>query len=543
MSTTQELLLARSKSDDLALLIGNGRWTYRHLFEEAGRRAMLFEDLRHKGRPPHVGILLDNVPDYIFWLTAGALSGTVIVGINSTYRGDQLGRLIRHTDCQIIVTSTKGEQLLEGVDTGVPDELIMTVDTPSYAETLAELEQPREWREISPDDLYLLIFTSGSTDLPKAVRCSHRRFSRNGSHVGQLAEIGPGQVIYSPLPLFHSAASFTGWATAVTTGATLSARERFSASATLPDVRRFGAVMLTYTGKVLNYILATPEQNDDVDNPLRLAIGNEASTRDIREFSRRFGCRVRDSYGSTEGMIIIRRGPSMPEGSLGLSEPTVKVIDPETQIECPPATFGPDHQVLNFEEAVGEIVETAPRSDFEGYYGNVQATNERFHHGWYWSGDLAYRDSDGWFYFAGRSNEWLRVDGENFAAAPLETIIGRFPDVRTLAVYAVPDDPVGDRVMVALEMTEGSEFDAGAFDTFLAGQPDMGTKWLPAFVRISYELPKLSSMKLNKRQLRQEAWEVDGVYWRPAGGDSLRPLTAADRAGLRPLLHTERSPN
>jgi fatty-acyl-CoA synthase len=198
MSTTQELLLARSESDDVALLIGSCRWTYRQLVEEAGRRAALFENLRDKGRPPHVGILLDNVPDYIFWLTAGALSGTVIVGLNSTYRGDQLGRLIRHTDCQIVVTSTTGEQLLAGVDTGVPDELIMPVDSPSYLETLAKLEQPRGWREISPDDLYLLIFTSGSTDLPKAVRCSHRTFSRNGSHVGQLAATVPGEVIYSP---------------------------------------------------------------------------------------------------------------------------------------------------------------------------------------------------------------------------------------------------------------------------------------------------------------------------------------------------------
>jgi fatty-acyl-CoA synthase len=536
MSTTQELLLARSDSADLALMIGDGRWTYSQLLGEAGRRAALFDELRDKGRPPHVGILLNNVPDYVFWLAAGALSGTVIVGINSTYRGDQLGKLIRHTDCQVVVTSTGHEKLLLGVDTGVPDELIMTVDTPSYGETLVQFESRQEWREVSPDDLYLLIFTSGSTNLPKAVRCSHRRFSRNGVHVGQIAEIMPGEVIYSPLPLFHSAGSFTGWATAVTTGATLSARERFSASGTLPDVRRFGAVMLTYTGKVLNYILATPEQNDDADNRLRIAMGNEASPRDIREFSRRFGCRVRDSYGSTEGMIIIRRDPSMPDGSLGLSEPSVKVIDPATRIECPPAEFAAERQVLNFEEAVGEIVDTAPNYGFEGYYGNSQATNERFHDGWYWSGDLAYRDSDGWFYFAGRSNEWVRVDGENFAAAPLETIIGRFPDVQTLAVYAVPDDPVGDRVMVALEMREGSDFDPAAFDAFLAGQPDMGTKWVPSFVRISYELPKLSSMKVNKRRLRQEAWKVDDVYWRPNGGNSLQPLTVKDRARLSRLL-------
>ena len=75
--------------------------------------------------------------------------------------------------------------------------------------------------------------------------------------------------------------------------------------------------MMTYTGKVLNYILAVPEKEDDARHPPRLAIGNEASARDIVEFARRFGCDVRDSYGSTEGIIIIRRDPSMPAGALG----------------------------------------------------------------------------------------------------------------------------------------------------------------------------------------------------------------------------------
>ena len=111
---------------------------------------------------------------------------------------------------------------------------------------------------------------------------------------------------------------------------------KFSASNTLPDVRRYGATMLTYTGKVLNYVLATPEQPDDADSPLRLAIGNEASARDISEFARRFGATVRDSYGSTEGIIIIRRDPSMPANALGTADDSVRVMNAETGAECPP---------------------------------------------------------------------------------------------------------------------------------------------------------------------------------------------------------------
>jgi fatty-acyl-CoA synthase len=191
---------------------------------------------------------------------------------------------------------------------------------------------------------------------------------------------------------------------------------------------------------------------------------------------------------------------------------------------------------MNLEEAVGEIVETQPTSAFEGYYNNEEATNARFRSGSYWSGDLAYRDADGWLYFVGRSNEWLRVDGENFAAAPIEAIIGRHRDVRSVAVYAVPDEPVGDRVMVALELAAGGFFDPGAFDAFLDEQPDLGPKWRPAFVRVMEELPKLASMKIDKQRLRREAWRAKQVFWRPGKGERLRPLANADRARLEPLL-------
>lgn len=133
----------------------------------------------------------------------------------------------------------------------------------------------------------------------------------------------------------------------------------------------------------------------------------------------------------------------------------------------PAAGFGPDRRPLNLDEAVGEIVETAPTSAFEGYYNNDEATSARFRDGWYWSGDLAYRDAAGWLYFAGRSNEWLRVDGENFAAAPVESIIARHRDVRSVAVYAVPDDPVGDRVMAAIELRKGAPFDPVNDATFM----------------------------------------------------------------------------
>jgi fatty-acyl-CoA synthase len=536
VTTIADVLRARAADDSVAFLFGDSAWTYRRFTEEASRRAGLFDELRDGDRPPHIGVLLDNVPDYLLWLGAAVLSGSVVAGINSTYRGDQLGMLVRHTDCQVLVTDRASQTLLGGADHGVAEDRVLVIDSDEYVSRVAAQPADLPTRPVHDDDLLLLIFTSGSTGLPKAVRCTQGRLARTGAHVATIAELGHDDVIYSPLPFFHSSSLFTGWSSAITAGIPIATRPRFSASNTLPDIRRFGVTMLTYTGKVLNYILATPEKPDDSESRLRLAIGNEASTRDIREFARRFGCTVRDSYGATEGIIIIRRDPSMPETALGTSDPTVKVMDPETGEECPPVEFGPDGHPTNLDRAVGEIVETAPTAGFEGYYNNDEATRTRFRDGWYWSGDLAYRDTDGWLYFAGRSNEWLRVDGENFAAAPVEAIVGRHPDVRSVAVYAVPDDPVGDRVMVSLELRAGAEFDAAAFDAFLLGQPDLGTKWWPSFVRVTPELPKLASMKIDKQRLRREAWRVERVFWRPAKGEPLRALDHTDRERLDPLL-------
>jgi fatty-acyl-CoA synthase len=541
VSTAAELLLARADDDRPALLFEDRSWSHRQLVDEGRRRIALHApfqvEFREDDRPLHIGVLLDNTPEYVFWLAAAALSGAVVVGINSTYRGEPLRQLISHTDCDLVVTSSGHLSLLEGLDDVVPGDRMLVVDEPDYRAELERTEPAPATTTPAEDALFLLIFTSGSTGLPKAVRCTQGRFARTGAHVANLTQVAPGgDVVYCPLPFFHSASLFSGWAGALTAAVPIATRPRFSASGTLPDLRRHGATVLTYTGKVLNYILSVPEAPDDAESRLRLALGNEASLSDIREFARRFSCTVRDSYGSTEGMIIIRRDPSMPDDALGSAADTVKIVDPDTLNECPPVRAEADGRLSNLEEAVGEIVETAPTTGFEGYYKNPVATTTRFRNGWYWSGDLGYRDAEGWFYFAGRSNEWLRVDGENFAAAPVEVIVARHPSVRSVAVYAVPDDPVGDRVMVALELHRDSSFDPEAFDAFLADQPDLGPKWVPAFVRTTAELPKLASMKIDKTTLRREAWTAGDAYWRPAKGQSLRVLSAADRHHLDPLL-------
>jgi fatty-acyl-CoA synthase len=219
----------------------------------------------------------------------------------------------------------------------------------------------------------------------------------------------------------------------------------------------------------------------------------------------------------------------MPPGSLGRAPEGTVVLNAETEEECPPARFDDKGLLVNPDEAIGELVNKLGVAGFEGYWRNDEANAARTRDGMYWTGDLAYKDDQGFVYFAGRDFEWLRVDGENFAAAPVERILARFPEVVLAAVYAVPDPDVGDRVMAALQLRPGSSFDADAFATFLGQQPDLGTKWAPRFVRIADELPVTPTAKVLKRVLRRERWETsDAVWWQPAKGDRYRCLTQDD---------------
>ena len=215
-----------------------------------------------------------------------------------------------------------------------------------------------------------------------------------------------------------------------------------------------------------------------------------------------------------------------------MGTPGTVILDSETGEECPPAEFNPDGRLTNSEECIGEIANRKSAVTFEGYYNNEEANSARIRGGIFWTGDLGYRDADGFLYFAGRDFDWLRVDGENFAAAPVERILTRHPSVSLAAVYGVPDEEVGDQVMAALVLEPDATFEPDGFAAFLAGEPDLGTKWAPRYVRVAVELPSTQTNKILKRVLRRERWECQDPVWL-RDGETYRPLTPDDAGAIR----------
>jgi len=509
--TVQQLLRERAGDPAVAVKYADRVWTWAEHLDAAARQASALIGLADPARPLHVGTLLGNGPDMLTALAAAGLGGYVLCGINSTRRGDSLARDIVRADCQILLTDSAHRALLEGLD--LPDLRVIDVGSAQWSAMVAAAEELIPHREVAPTDTFMLVFTSGTSGEPKAVQVAHMMIPFSGVALVQRFSITPADVCYLSMPLFHSNALLAGWSVALSSGAVMVPAD-FSASGLLADLRRYGVTYLNYVGKPLAYVLATPEHQDDRDNPLRVAFGNEAAERDIAEFGRRFGCTVWDGFGSTEGAVIITRDGDCPPGSVGRGFPGVSVYNPETRTECPAAVLDAHGALSNPEEAIGEIVNTAGAGLFSGYYNDADATSDRLRHGMYWSGDLAYRDADGWIYLAGRTGEWLRVDGENLTCAPIERIVHRLSPVSRVAVYAVPDERVGDAVMAAIVLRDDASLTPEDFSDFLGAQPDLSPKAWPRYVWIADDLPVTATNKIIKRELSAQGTRIaHGTLW------------------------------
>ncbi|MFD0682918.1 AMP-binding protein [Actinomadura fibrosa] len=570
-------------------------WTWREVVAECAVRAAWMARQARADRPVHVGVLLDNVPELVFLLGGAALSGAVVVALNPTRSAAELADDAERADCDLIVTQAGHAaraaalaQLLEdrcanqNADRGAnqnadrgedrrmdrdenrrsdgggdrrtdraedhrtdrgedprPDHRadrrreripVHDIDGDEYRTLFKGFEDAPlpDTSAIGPGTLLMLIFTSGTSGRPRAVRVTHRKVVVPGENLaGRMLDAG--SVVYCPMPLFHSGAVMAAYAPALAAGAELVLRARFSASGVLPDVREHGCTYMHYVGKALSYVLATPPGEDDRDNPLRFAFGNEAAPLEQKAFGERFGCVVVDGYGSTETAIALSADPKGPPGALGRLTEGIAILDPATGEPCPPARFDDVGRLLNGDEAIGELVNTAGLGLFDGYYN--EDAPDRLRDGMFWSGDHAYADADGYVFFAGRSADRLRVDGENFGAAQVERVLAELPGVRQLAVYGVPDAASGDQVMLALA---ADDFDPEAFAAYLRGRADLSPKWPPRYVRVARELPATASNKILKRRLAGDGWRTDDpVWWRPGRDLAYRRMTADDAARLR----------
>ncbi len=573
---------ARAQHPELAdktLLIDARRtWTWRHFRDESVRTAhFLRSRLEPTGdaRPGSVGMILENHFELLSLYAGCGYAGYTLFGINTGLRGETLAGVINASGVRLLVVDQRFESEVERVASqlkNVAPENVLVLRTSDsavaghdYEAALtteagasgADLDAPSV--DVTPETNLMVIYTSGTTGLPKGINNSHFKLLAIGMAISGRLELERETVGYACMPLFHSNAMFLGFQPAFQVGGSLAMRERFSASQFVPDVTAHGVTYWNYVGEPVHYILGALERaygGDEArilaevaghpDNALRYALGNGAAPPDIDRFIRWLGLEdMFELYGSTEAAISTFRRKTDPRGSVGVVDDEAVRILREDGAECPPAEVDADGKITNYGEAVGEICRVAPETGlFQGYFDNPEANQSKYRDGVYHSGDLGHIrivDDKRYLYFDGRTDDWIRKDGENFSAAQVARLLMEHPDVTLAAAYGAPCAVSDELVMAALKLRPGAEFDPAAFHAWCSEQVEHGgmdRKWFPDFIRLVDEFTFTQTQKILVRNLKKDHFHrerlaEEPLFWRQRGFDAYRPFSIEDFQGLR----------
>lgn len=560
------------------LLDGDRSWTYRRYRDESVRHARFLAGRLgacDDARPGHVAMLLENHLELLALYGGCAYAGLTLFGVNTGLRGDVLAGVLNQSRARVLVVDQRflaevervsdrlehldPENVLvlreDGPVPGGPDWLARVAD--EVAGEGASLDAPSV--DVTPETNLMVIYTSGTTGLPKGILNNHFKLLATGIGVSRATEMSQHDVGYTCMPLFHSNSMFVGVAPNFWIGGSVAIRRRFSASGFLPDVLRYGVTGWNYVGEPVHYVLDAVESHfggdeeriraeltENPQNRFRFAVGNGASPPDIDKFMRWFGLEeMYELYGSTEAAISTFRKKGDPRGSVGeVTDDAVKILDDDGK-ERPPAVLDAEGRILNYAEAVGEICRVAEDTAlFQGYFANAEANRSKYRDGIYHSGDLGHiviRDGRRYLFFDGRTDDWIRKDGENFSAAQVARLLQEHPDVSLAAAYGVPCVVSDELVMAALLLREGASFDPEAFFAWCDRQCTEGAmdrKWFPDFVRLVDDFTFTQTQKILVRELKRDHFHRERLpdaplFWRERGDRAYRVFTDADFAQLR----------
>jgi fatty-acyl-CoA synthase len=516
----------------------------------------------------------ENTPEFVFAFFGAALSGDVLFGINTGHRGETLANCIKQANITLVLADPTRFPMVEGVlpfVEGLGPEDLLLVDGAeereegkirTVEEGITACGADTESRQRTRIDIFsplIVIYTSGTTGAPKGVPLSHFKILGAGVITQRRLGLTRKDRGYVAMPLFHANAWYLGILPVLMAGGSFVLKRRFSASAFEEDILEYGATFMNYVGQPLHYILHALESkygNGEAveaalarhpSNHFRVAHGNGASPLDREKFVRYLGMEhVYEAYGSTEAPVSTVVFPGDPPGSVGRLRDRKVVILNARDEPCPPGVADDQGHLLNYEEAVGEITKKIKRDNifFDRYLNNPEASEKKFRGGYFRSGDLGHvRIVDGkrYLYFNGRTDDWIRKDGENFSAENVLEYALRLPNVELAAAYGVPCEVSDEKVMIAVKPKEGTSFDPKAsFEWFMQQQMESGMdpKWMPDYVRIVDAFVVTETQKIVSRPLKSENFNIERhagmrIYFRQRGDDTFRPLTAEDFSEIK----------
>ena len=436
-----------------------------------------------------------TTPHYVLtWLALSAI-GAVSVPTDPRSTAAELAGLVAQVQPVLIVSDDGLADLLDEADVReVPDLGVLFVDDiiGDWTDDSAQDFWPAF--EVEPDDLAVLIPTSGTTGRSKLVMQTHRAYAWAGQGFPYWMQLTRDDVMMTSLPIFHINAPAYSVMGSLACGAGLVLVPRFSASGFLDSARRHGATEFNAIGAMLEILMRQPERDDDADTDLRLVYTGPSPTQEFQEaFERRFGLQIVCGYALSESPYgLVWPHGSRPFGTLGTvrQHPTLGTVN-EAKV------IWDDGQSA----AAGEPGELLLRNPVvtPGYWQMPDETAATLVDGWLHTGDLVTVDDGGTYTFVSRKKEVLRRRGQNLSPAEVEDAITEHPDVLECAVVAVPSDLTEDDVKAFVALVPGREPDFEALREW-TGQRLSAFK-VPRFWQALDDLPRTPTSRVAKHRL------------------------------------------
>ncbi|EME14406.1 crotonobetaine/carnitine-CoA ligase [Rhodococcus triatomae BKS 15-14] len=501
--TVPALLLDRAarRPSHVALRVGDIRLSYRQL---ADRAAAMAGSLASRGvrRGEPVAAMTANRLEAIDLILGCAWLGAVAVPLNTAFRGDALRHVLAVSGARRLLIEPEYAERVEAA--GFRDELWI-VGTPSAPRPDSPPLPPAE--EISALDAAAVLFTSGTTGLPKGVRCPHAQFLWWGRGVGESLELGPDDVLYNGLPLFHTNA-INAFFQALVAGGTFVLGQHFSVREYWRRVADADATVVYLLGAMVAMLAGRPPDPHDRAHRATRALSPATPDRLSQPFRDRFGVELIDGFGTTETNLVI--GTTSRErraGYLGAVMPGYDAL--VVDAAGTPVPDGTPGELLVRTELAGAFA--------LGYLGDTAPAPGA----WLATGDRVVREPDGWFRFVDRIKDVIRRRGENISSTEVEGVLAQHPDVAQVAVFPVPSELAEDEVMAAVVPRPGRAVDPVALRRF--AEPLLAHFALPRYVDVVDRLPLTETGKVRKAELRARGagagtWDAEAAAPTRRGG-------------------------
>lgn len=444
---------------------------------------------RGVGKGDHVALISGNSAAFLIaWFGINAV-GAVAVCLNDQLMGDSVDYLVAQSDSRLILAdedwlSSKYGDLREGR----ADLPFLRIDDEGFLAQLYVLPEG-EVAPNAPHDVCAILYTSGTTGRPKGVMCAHGGYVATGSQSARILELTADDRIFVYLPLFHTNPQTYAVMSALTVGASLGLRRRFSATSFFEDARALQVTGCTFVGTVLA-ILAARYAKPVRDHQMRFSIGGGTTAELARTVEERFGFKVHELYGMTEvgGWVSGSTAREHKLGANGRVRPDMQVliVDPADN----PLPVGQRGEIV--------VRPLEPNRILLGYYNKPDEFAKASRNFWFHTGDVGSFDCDGYLYFHGRTKELIRRGGEMISPQELEERLLKLSGIRDRAIVGVADQIMGEEVKAVV--VADADFDLRDVRSWLADQ--VPPYMLPRFVERVAAIPRTQTEKILRREIQ-----------------------------------------